>query len=143
MPSWLLKTEPSTYAWADLERDRRTRWDGVTNAQAQANLRAMRTGDRVVLYHSGSKEAVGWARVARSAYPDPGDGAGRRVAVDVAAVAPLPRPVALSALRDEPAFAASPLLRQGRLSVVPLTVPQWKALERLARRPRRPASLGE
>jgi predicted RNA-binding protein with PUA-like domain len=140
MTFWLLKTEPGTYGFPDLQRDRRTRWDGVTNAQAQAHLRAMRRGDGVAIYHSGAKEAVGLARVARAAYPDPGDASGRRVAVDVAAGAPLPRPVALAELQEEPAFAGSPLLRQGRLSVVPLDAAQWKAL---ARRARRPASLGE
>ncbi len=140
MPYWLLKTEPSTYGFPDLERDGRTRWDGVTNAQAQANLRAMRPGDGIAVYHSGAKEAVGLARVARAAYPDPGDPSGRRVAVDVAAGDPLPRPVGLAELREDPAFAGSPLLRQGRLSVVPLDASQWKALSRLARRP---ASLGE
>jgi predicted RNA-binding protein with PUA-like domain len=139
MAFWLLKTEPSRYAFADLERDRRTRWDGVTNAQAQSNLRAMREGDGVAIYHSGARESVGLARVARGAYPDPGDRSGRRVAV----VAALPGPVGLGALRDEPAFAGSPLLRQGRLSVVPLTAPQWKALRRLARRGAVAPSLGE
>jgi predicted RNA-binding protein with PUA-like domain len=143
MAFWLLKTEPSRYAFADLERDRRTRWDGVTNAQAQSNLRAMREGDGVAIYHSGDRESVGLARVARGAYPDPGDRSGRRVAVDVAVVAALPGPVGLGALRDEPAFAGSPLLRQGRLSVVPLTAPQWKALRRLARRGAGATSLGE
>ena len=131
MPCWLLKTEPSVYAFADLLLDRKTRWDGVSNAQAQLNLRAMLRGDAVAVYHSGEKAAVGLARVARAAYPDPGDPAGRRVAVDLAAGEPLARPVTLAALRAEKAFGGSPLLRQGRLSVVPLTAAQWKALLRL------------
>jgi predicted RNA-binding protein with PUA-like domain len=133
MPFWLVKTEPSTYAFDDLRRDRKTRWDGVSNAQAQANLRAMRAGDEVAVYHSGEKAAVGLARVARGPSPDPGDPAGRRVAVDLAAGAPLAVPVPLEALRAEKAFDGSPLLRQGRLSVVPLTAAQWKALLRLGR----------
>jgi predicted RNA-binding protein with PUA-like domain len=133
MPFWLVKTEPSTYAFDDLRRDRKTRWDGVSNAQAQANLRAMRTGDEVAVYHSGEKAAVGLARVARGPSPDPGDPAGRRVAVDLAAGAPLAAPVPLDALRAEKVFEGSPLLRQGRLSVVPLTAAQWKALLRLGR----------
>lgn len=131
MPFWLLKTEPSAYAFADLRRDRKTRWDGVSNAQAQANLRAMRAGDEVAVYHSGEKAAVGLGRVARAAYPDPGDPSGKLVAVDLAAGEPLAVPVTLDALRAERSFEGSPLLRQGRLSVVPLTTAQWKALLRL------------
>ncbi len=133
MPFWLVKTEPSAYAFDDLRRDRKTRWDGVSNAQAQANLRAMREGDEVAVYHSGEKAAVGLAKVAGGPSPDPGDPAGKRVAVDLAAGAPLAAPVPLEALRAEKAFQGSPLLRQGRLSVVPLTAAQWKALLRLGR----------
>lgn len=131
MPCWLVKTEPTTYAFDDLRRDRKTRWDGVSNAAAQANLRAMRTGDEVVVYHSGEKAAVGWARVARGPHPDPGDPAGKRVAVVLAAGEALAVPVTLAALREEKAFDGSPLLRQGRLSVVPLTGAQVKVLKRL------------
>jgi predicted RNA-binding protein with PUA-like domain len=134
MPCWLVKTEPSTYAFADLVRDRKTRWDGVSNAQAQANLRAMREGDAVVVYHSGEKAAVGLARVSRGPSPDPGDPAGKRVAVELAAGEPLATPVPLEALRAEPAFDGSPLLRQGRLSVLPLTAAQLAAVRRLARK---------
>ena len=89
MPCRLVKPEPATYSFDDLRRDRKTRWDGVSSAQAQASLRAMKPGDEVVVYHSGEKAAVGLARVARGPYPDPGDPDGRRVAVDLAAVAPL------------------------------------------------------
>ena len=131
MPFWLVKTEPSTYAFQDLRRDRKTRWDGVSNAQAQANLRAMLEGDEVLVYHSGEKAAVGLARVARGAYPDPGDPTGKRVAVDLVAGAALEFPVALEALREEKAFEGSPLLRQGRLSVVPITATQWRVVLRL------------
>ena len=133
MPFWLVKTEPSSYAFDDLRRDRKTRWDGVSNAQAQANLRAMRAGDEVAVYHSGEKAAVGLARVAGGPLPDPGDPAGRRVTVDLEAGAALASPVPLGALRAEKAFAESALLRQGRLSVVPLTAAQWRALLRLGR----------
>jgi predicted RNA-binding protein with PUA-like domain len=134
MSCWLVKTEPSTYAFEDLRRDRKTRWDGVSNAQAQANLRAMRPGDAVVVYHSGEKAAVGLARVSRAPSPDPGDPSGKRVAVELAAGEPLEAPVPLEALRAEPSFAGSPLVRQGRLSVVPLTAAQLAAIRRLARR---------
>jgi predicted RNA-binding protein with PUA-like domain len=134
MPSWLLKTEPSTYSFDDLSRDRKTRWDGVSNAQAQANLRAMRVGDAVVVYHSGEKAAVGLARVSRAAFPDPGDPSGKRVAVEIAAGIRLAAPVPLEALRAEAAFDGSPLLRQGRLSVVPLTAAQARVVQRLGKR---------
>jgi predicted RNA-binding protein with PUA-like domain len=131
MPCWLVKTEPDTYAFDDLRRDRKTRWDGISNAQAQANLRAMKRGDGVAVYHSGEKAAVGLATVARGPYPDPGDPEGKRVAVDLAAGAPFPGAVTLEMLRGEKAFEGSPLMRQGRLSVVPLTAAQWRVLLRL------------
>jgi predicted RNA-binding protein with PUA-like domain len=131
MRYWLVKTEPSAYAFEDLRRDRKTRWDGVSNAQAQLHLRAMKAGDEVAVYHSGEKAAVGLARVARAAFPDPGDPGGRLVAVDLAAGEPLAAPVSLARLREEPSFEDSPLVRQGRLSVVPLTSDQWKVLRRL------------
>jgi predicted RNA-binding protein with PUA-like domain len=132
MAYWLLKTEPGAYAFADLVRDRRTAWTGVKNPQAQAHLRAMREGDRALVYHSGEKQAVGVAEVVRAAYPDPTGEGGAQVCVDVRALEPLPAPVPLDALKAEPAFAGSPLLRQGRLSVVPLTAEQWKGAARLA-----------
>jgi predicted RNA-binding protein with PUA-like domain len=134
MAWWLLKTEPSAYSFDDLRSDRKTLWDGVSNAQAQAHLRAMRRGDPVVVYHSGDKAAVGLARVSRGPFPDPSDPSGKRVAVEVAAGAPLGVPVTLATLRAQEAFDGSPLVRQGRLSVVPLSAAQWKAIGRLGRR---------
>ena len=133
MAFWLLKTEPSTYSFADLEREGSARWDGVTNPQALANLRAMKAGDRALVYHSGEKAAVGVAEVTRAAYPDPKAKDARLVVVDLRAVAALPAPVKLDALKAEAAFGRSPLLRQGRLSVVPLTDEQWRVVDRLAR----------
>lgn len=134
MAFWLLKTEPSAYSFADLQREGVARWDGVANPQALANLKAMRPGDRALLYHTGGERAaVGLAEVVRAAYPDPGEKDPRLVVVDLRAGAPLARPVPLEALKGEAAFAGSPLLRQGRLSVVPLTEAQWRAVERLAR----------
>jgi predicted RNA-binding protein with PUA-like domain len=130
MGYWLLKTEPSEYAWDDLRREGVAAWTGVTNAQAQGNLRAMKAGDRAVIYHSGEKRAVGVAEVVRPAYPDPADHG--RVCVDIRAVAPLPAPVPLEALKQEPAFEGSLLLRQGRLSVVPLSPAEWRDLEGVA-----------
>lgn len=131
MANWLLKTEPETYAWEDLVREGTTSWTGVANAQAQANLRAMKPGDRAVVYHSGERRAVGIAEVVRAAYPDP-DGGGGAVCVDVRAVEPLPAPVPLEAIKQEAAFEGSVLLRQGRLSVVPLSPAEWRDLEALA-----------
>jgi predicted RNA-binding protein with PUA-like domain len=131
MAYWLLKTEPSSYSFADLRRARRTRWDGVTNPQALGHLRSMAVGDGIAVYHSGDREVAGLARVARAAYPDPGHPSTGRAVVDVEAAGPLASPVPLEALKGEPTFAGSPLLRQGRLSVVPLTAAQWKAILRL------------
>ncbi|HSB19084.1 MAG TPA: EVE domain-containing protein [Anaeromyxobacteraceae bacterium] len=135
MASWLLKTEPGAYSFADLRREGRTAWTGVRNPVAQRNLRAMQMGDRAVVYHTGAeKAAVGVAEVVRPAYPDPADRTGALACVDLAAAGPLARPVTLAAMKGHPAFAGSPLLRQGRLSVVPLSADQWKAIEELARK---------
>ena len=133
MATWLRKTEPSAYAFADLVRERSTAWTGVKNAQARLHLRAMRAGDLVAVYHTGDeKAAVGLAKVARAAYPDPSGGPAG-ACVDLKAGARLAAPVTLAALKAEPAFAASPLVTQGRLSVVPLTAAQWKVLLRLGK----------
>ena len=132
MASWLMKTEPGEYSWADLVRERRTHWDGVTNPQAQLNMRAMAKGDTVVVYHSQTdKAAVGLAKVVRARYPDPTDPAGKRVWVDIAPVRALARGVTLAEMKAEPVFATSPLVRQSRLSVVPLNDDQLAAIVRL------------
>ncbi len=124
---WLLKTEPGSYGYDDLEREGSTRWDGVTNPVALRNLREMKEGDRVVVYHTGDeKAAVGLAEVTRGGYADPKNA--RLVVVDIAARERLERPVPLAAMKASPEFGESPLVRQGRLSVVPLTAAQWKAL---------------
>ena len=132
MAYWLLKTEPEQYAFDDLVREQTTAWTGVRNPQAQANLRAMRVGDRALVYHSGERRAVGVAEVIRTAYPDPTSDGGEHVCVDLRAVAALPAPVPLEAIKLEPAFAGSALLRQGRLSVVPLSPAEWKDVSALA-----------
>jgi predicted RNA-binding protein with PUA-like domain len=127
--AWLLKTEPSSYSWDDLVREGRAVWDGVTNPVALANIRRMAKGDMVVIYHTGGeKSAVGLGRVVRTAYPDPKAKEERLVVVDVEAGKPLPRPVTLAEIKAHPAFRESPLVRQGRLSVVPLTDAQLKVL---------------
>jgi predicted RNA-binding protein with PUA-like domain len=127
---WLLKTEPGTYSYDDLEREGRTVWDGVTNPVALKNLRAMKAGDTAFVYHTGGERAVvGRARVVKDAYPDPRAAAGRLVVVDLEAAGRLPRPVTLEEIKTLPVFADSPLVRQGRLSVVPLTAAQARAIE--------------
>ncbi|HET6438665.1 MAG TPA: EVE domain-containing protein [Anaeromyxobacter sp.] len=127
MRVWLLKTEPRSYSWDDLVRDGTTAWTGVSNPQAQRNLRAMQAGDRAVIYHSGEKRAVGLAEVVRTAYPGP-ESEGALACIDVRALNPLPAPVPLEQLKLEPAFQGSVLLRQGRLSVVPLAPAEWRDL---------------
>ena len=118
---WLVKSEPGTYGWADLVKDGKTRWDGIRNAQARNNLQAMRVGDRVLFYHSGEgKEIVGVAKVVKAAYPDPTTDDGRWVVVDLAPVAPLRAPVSLADVKKDAALAQLPLVRQGRLSVMPI-----------------------
>ena len=132
---WILKTEPSDYSFADLERDRRTRWSGVSNPVALKHLRAMARGDEVMIYHTGDeKRIVGLARVAGAPYPDPDAGDERRTVVDIAAGEPLPRPVTLAVIKADPAFADLALVRQGRLSVVPVPAPLWTRLLGLGRR---------
>lgn len=130
---WIVKTEPSSYSWGELERVGRTAWDGVRNAQALIHLRAMRTGDPVLVYHSGADKAlVGLARVARGPYPDPAAGDPKLVAVDLAAERPLGRPVTLAAIKASGKFPGLALVRQGRLSVLPVSAVEWKGLMKLA-----------
>jgi predicted RNA-binding protein with PUA-like domain len=134
MACWLVKTEPSTYAFDDLLAEKRTTWTGVKNPQAQLQLRAMKVGDRVAVYHTGGERAVvGTALVSRAARPDPTDRQARRVAVVLVPSRPLAAPVTLARLRSERAFAGSPLLLQGRLSVLPLTAAQWRVVQVLGR----------
>src|SRR5262245_48569677 len=131
---WLMKTEPSAYAYADLEREGGTVWDGVSNPAALRNLAAMKVGDRVLVYHTGDeKAAVGLAEVARAAYTDPKRPAGKLVVVDLKPLGRLSRPVTLAQMKALAVFKDSPLVRQGRLSVVPLTAAQWKAVESAAK----------
>lgn len=135
MQFWLLKSEPEEYSYADLAADGVAAWDGVTGAPAQAQMRQMAVGDRCIIYHTGTERAaVGLARVERGPYPDPSDPHGRRVLVDVRAEGELAQPVALAALKASPTFANSPLVRNSRLSVVPLTAAQYEEIVRLGGR---------
>jgi predicted RNA-binding protein with PUA-like domain len=129
MAYWLLKSEPFKYAWSKLEADRRTHWDGVRNYQAANNLRSMRVGDRAFFYHSNDGlEIVGICEIVREAYPDPSDESGKFVMVDVAPLKPVPKPVTLKAMKAEPRLAGFALIRQGRLSVVPVTPEEWSVI---------------
>jgi predicted RNA-binding protein with PUA-like domain len=129
MRYWLMKSEPDTYAYSDLERDGVGTWDGVRNHAAAANLRAMEVGDEVFFYHSNEgKAVVGIAKVTRTAFPDPTDPTGRFVAVEVEPVRPLKTPVTLETMKTQPALAEMVVLRQGRLSVSPVTPKEWTTI---------------
>ncbi len=133
MAYWILKTEPEEWSWDDQVRAGVDVWDGVTNPQAVRNLRLMRRGDLALFYHTGNqRRAVGLVEVVREAYPDPKDPTGRRVVVDVRAVQPLPRPVTLAQIKEDPALAHLALVRQPRLSVVPVDGKSWRRLLQLA-----------
>jgi predicted RNA-binding protein with PUA-like domain len=130
---WILKTEPSEFAFGDLQRDGRARWDGVTNALALKHLRTMRRGDRVLIYHTGDeKRLVGIAAVTGEPYPDPSAGDERIVVVDVKPVRALPKPVPLAAIKADPAFKDLGLVRNSRLSVVPVPEQHWGRLLKMA-----------
>ncbi|MBL9215731.1 MAG: EVE domain-containing protein [Opitutaceae bacterium] len=132
MQYWLVKSEPETYSWDDLVRDGRTDWTGVRNYAARLHLKGMRTGDQVLFYHSGDgKSVVGVARVTRTAFPDATAKEPGWVAVELAAVRPLPRPVPLAAVKADAALQAIGLVRQGRLSVMPLQPAEFARLTKL------------
>ena len=132
MAYWLLKTEPSTYSWADLDKAGKATWDGVTNPTAVANIRKAGKGDLVAIYHTGDeKAAVGVAEVASAPYADPKDA--KLAVFDLVPKKALAQPVTLATIKADPAFADSPLVKIGRLSVVPLDATQWKTLLSLAK----------
>lgn len=133
MSYWLLKSEPDVYSWDDLVKDGETVWNGVRNNAARLHLRAMAEGDEALFYHSNiGKQAVGLCRISRTAYPDPTDESGQWVAVSVQPVSPLARPVTLAEMKAEPALADFQLIRQSRLSVVPVTDAEWAVILRMA-----------
>lgn len=133
MANWLVKSEPNTYSFEDLQRDGRTVWDGVRNNAAALHLKAMKVGDEVLFYHSQEGLAVvGVAKVAREAFPDPSDPSGRFVAVELEPVRPLARPVTLPEMKANPALADMTMLRQSRLSVSPVKPDEWAAILEMA-----------
>jgi predicted RNA-binding protein with PUA-like domain len=130
---WLVKSEPETYSFADLERDGRTVWDGVRNHAAAAHLKAMKVGDEVFFYHSQEgKDVVGVAKVAKEAFPDTSDPTGKFVAVELTPVRKLPRTVTLADMKATPALSEMPMLRQGRLSVSPVSDAEWATILKMA-----------
>jgi len=131
--NWLFKEEPSTYSFDALVADKRTVWSGVRNPLAQKHLRAIRHGDRILYYHTGTEKAVvGVARALRDAHPDPDDQTGRYAVVDIGPVQKLRRPVTLAEIKADPAFGTFPLVRIARLSVMPVTDAEWARIERMA-----------
>ena len=127
MAHWLMKSEPGTYSWDDLVRDRRTWWDGVRNNAARLHLRAMKAGDEAFFYHSGEdRQIVGIMRIAGEPAPDGEDGAWVKLPVEP--VRPLRRPVTLKAIKADPRLAGMELIRQSRLSVSPVRDEEWAAV---------------
>jgi len=123
---WLVKSEPDAFSWDQQAANGVEPWTGVRNAQAAINLRAMRPGDLAFFYHSNlGREIVGVVEVVRAAYPDPTDPTGRWPCVDLRARHPVPRPVTLAAMKAEPRLDGLALIRQSRLSVVPVSAGHW------------------
>lgn len=132
MAFWLVKSEPEAFSWDQQLANQVEPWTGVRNHAARNNLAAMRVGDLAFFYHSNTgREIVGVVAVAREAYPDPSAASGPWVAVDMRAVGPMPRPVTLAAIKAEPALAELALVRQSRLSVVPVSAAHWALLCRM------------
>lgn len=132
MNHWLVKQEPSAYPWAKFLAEGRTSWTGVRNFQARNHLRAMKKGDRVLFYHSVTDKAVvGIAEVIRTAYPDPTATDGDWSCVDLRPLSTLKRPVPLAEIKTHPALKDLALLRQSRLSVLPVSTAEFKILTNL------------
>jgi predicted RNA-binding protein with PUA-like domain len=133
MAYWLLKTEPQAYSWDDLARDKKTAWDGVTNALALKHIRTMHKGDLALIYHTGDERAaVGIAEIVSEPHPDPRQDDAKLAIVDLKAKMKLTKPVMLAQIKEDKAFAGWDLLRIGRLSVVPVPPAMWKHLLALA-----------
>lgn len=129
MAYWLIKSEPFKYSWQQLEKDGRTFWDGVRNYAARNNLKAMKKGDQLFFYHSNEGlEIVGIVKVVKEAYQDPTTEEEAWVAVDVAPVKRLKKPVSLAAIKSEPSLSSMEILRLSRLSVCRVTEEQWQKI---------------
>lgn len=129
---WLVKQEPTKYPFEQFVKDKRTTWDGVRNYQARNNLQAMKKGDRVLYYHSNvGQEVVGLCEVSKAAFPDPTTDDARWVAVELTAVKPLKKPVTLEFIKNDPQLRDIPLVKQSRLSVMPLDAKAFARIEKL------------
>jgi predicted RNA-binding protein with PUA-like domain len=130
MPNyWLLKTEPDCYSWDQLLSDGKTIWDGITNALALKHLRTFQKGDEALIYHTGNQRAaVGLAKVQGKPYPEPAGDSDKLAVVDLKPEKSLPRPVTLDEIKADPAFAGFDLIRNSRLSVVPVPPGMWKRI---------------
>lgn len=134
MAYWLMKSEPGAWSWADQAKAGTAEWDGVRNYQAANNMKAMKRGDRAFFYHSvNEKRIVGIVEVAGEYYPDPSDASARFGMVDVAAVKPFEKPVTLAEIKAEPRLAELALVRQSRLSVLPVSPEEWKLICKMGR----------
>jgi len=133
MAYWLIKSEPSTYSWDQLVKDKQTVWDGVRNYAARLHLKSMKKGDELFFYHSNEGvEIVGIAKVAKEAYPDPTTDGETWVVVDVKPVRKLKRPVTLAEIKADKRLANMALVRLGRLSVQPVTDKEWETVLEMA-----------
>jgi predicted RNA-binding protein with PUA-like domain len=132
---WLFKTEPSVYSYQQLEKDKKTIWDGVKNNLALKNLNDIEKGDQILIYHTGDeKAAVGVARALSGAYPDPSQKNPKMLVVDIEAVKPLPRPVTLAEVKTNSKLANFDLVRLSRLSIMKVSEEQWNIIEAMAGR---------
>ena len=132
---WLFKTEPSVYSYQQLEKDKKTVWDGVANNLALKNLKDIQKGDQILIYHTGDeRRAVGIARAVGGAYPDPSKKNPKLLVVDIEAVKPLPKPVTLAEVKANKKLANFDLVRLSRLSIMKVTDEQWKIIEEMAGR---------
>jgi predicted RNA-binding protein with PUA-like domain len=131
---WLVKTEPDTYSWSDLEKDKKTVWDGVRNFEARNNLRSMKKGDLVFFYHTGdAKEIVGLAAVSKEAYPDPSAAGEDWSVVELVPQKRLGTVVTLAQIKKDKALAGFAMIRRSRLSVVPATKAEFERILELAK----------
>ncbi len=133
MAYWLLKTEPNVYSYSDLDRDGSTVWDGVANNLALKHIRTIGVGDLALIYHTGDeRRAVGIGQVISAPYPDPKLNDPKMTVFDIAKVAPLNRPVSLAEIKAHPGFTGFDLIRNSRLSVVPVSTEHWHLIMELS-----------
>lgn len=129
MNYWLMKSEPNTYSWDDLEKDGQTLWDGVRNFKARNNMKAMKKGDKVFFYHSGEeKSVIGVTKIVKESYPDPTAKEGSWVVVDIVPVKKFKKPVTLAEVKADSKLKDMVLARQPRLSVQPVTKEEFERI---------------